>query len=187
MRTRSLVVSEFKISNGGFMKTSVKLVSCLLLFILLMTISCSSPQTTENKSVAPENELVGVWKLTEVILTGPDARTITVTTPNLLIYTKKHFSYIEVAGPRPDLPQKGATDAQKVAAWTPFDAFAGTYEVNGTTSTAHSIVSKDPSGMVQGNFGTGEFKIEGNILILTVKAANPPLANPYTAKFVRVE
>jgi hypothetical protein len=77
MRKRSLMISKLKLSSGGFMKTSVKLVSCLLFFTLLMTISCSSPQTTETKSVAPENELVGVWKVAEVTFTGPEAKTIT--------------------------------------------------------------------------------------------------------------
>jgi hypothetical protein len=56
----SLPISEFKLTNGGFMKTSAKVVSCMLFFTLLMTASCNSPQTTENKSAVPENELVGV-------------------------------------------------------------------------------------------------------------------------------
>ena len=57
----------------------------------------------------------------------------------LLIFTKKYFSMVLIAGdkPQPDLPQK-ATDAQKVATWTPFQASTGTYEVKGNTYTARS-------------------------------------------------
>ncbi len=187
----SLPFSEFKLTNGGFMTTSAKVVSCMLFFTLLMTVSCNSPQTTENKSAVPENELIGVWRITEVTLSDPNGKTTTVlqTQPNLIIFSKKHYSLITIsAETRPDLPQIDATDAQKVATWTPFVANAGTYEINGTTFKTHMIVSKDPSNIGTGKFETIDFKIEGNSLITTQKTSQDgPAANPVTYKMVRLE
>ncbi len=139
------------------------------------------------QSAAAQGKWEGVWKPTEVTLTGPNARTITTVQPGLVIVTKNHYSIVAISGekPRPDLPQK-ATDAQKVATWTPFAANAGTYEVKGTTVTQRPIVAKDP--FPSGFFITSEFKIEGNTLTITPKATqNGPIANPYTMKLVRVE
>jgi hypothetical protein len=172
------------------MKTSVNAVSCMLFFALLMTVSCNSPQTTENKPVVPENKLVGVWRITEVTL-YPNGKTTTVqqTQPNLIIFSKKHYSLITIAAEtRPDLPQIDATDAQKVATWTPFVANAGTYEINGTTFKTHMLVSKDPSNIGTDKFETIDFKIEGNSLITTQKTSQDgPTANPVTYKMVRLE
>ena len=94
------------------MKISLKVVACMAALAVLMVVQSASAQ----------NKLEGVWKMTEVTFTGPNARTITGTQPGFLIITKKHFSMVGVQGdkPQPDLPQQGATDAQKVAAWTPF-------------------------------------------------------------------
>jgi hypothetical protein len=90
--------------------------------------------------------------------------------------------------PRPDLPQKDATDAQKVAVWTPFMATAGTLEVKGSTVILKPIVAKDPNGMAPGNFMTADFKVEGNTLILILKSNQTgPIANPITAKMTRLE
>jgi hypothetical protein len=162
------------------MKTSLKVIAFMAALAVLVTV----------QSAAAQGKLQGVWKVTEVTLTGPNARTITVTQPSLYIFTKKHFCFAEIRGekPQPDLPQKDATDAQKVATWTPFNAALGTYEIKGTTFTGRVIVAKNPYMMKPGNFGTGDFKIEGNTLTITVKATDAgPVANPYTMKMVRLE
>ena len=140
------------------------------------------------QSAAAQGKLEGVWKVTETTTTGPNARTITAPQPGIWIFTKKHCSSVGITGdkPRPDLPQQGATDAQKVATWTPLVANAGTYEIKGTTITIHPIVGKNP--FPPGAFTTFDFKIEGNTVTVTAKAtANGPVANPYTLKLVRVE
>jgi hypothetical protein len=164
------------------MKASVKLVSCLLFFILLMTVSCNSPQPTENKSVVPENELVGVWKVTEATNTGPEAGTIIASQPSYLIFTKKHMSSTAILGeaPRAKLPEK-PTDAQKAADYDRLIADVSTYEVEGNTFTQHYLVSKDPNTKL-GDLWSMEYRIEGGDLILTSKTANP-----FTLKCVRVE
>jgi hypothetical protein len=106
-----------------------------------------------------------------------------------LIFTKKHGTMVLISGDklRPDLPQK-ATDVQKVAAWTPFQANAGTYEVKGNTYTAKRLMAKNPSEMRPDNFTTVEFGIEGNTLTLIPKTnQDGPIANPIITKFERVE
>jgi hypothetical protein len=140
------------------------------------------------QSATAQGKLQGVWKLTEVTFTGPNARTITPVEPGIFVFTKKHSCFAGVTGdkPRPALPEKDATDAQKVATWEQFNGGAGTYEIKGTTITGHPIVRKNP--IKQGSFGTMDFKIEGNILLLTPKAnQDGPIANPYTMKLVRLE
>jgi hypothetical protein len=142
------------------------------------------------RSASAQGKLEGVWKITEVTLTGPNTRTITNPQPGLFIFTKKHYSMMMITGekPRPDLPQKDATDAQKVATWTPFTANAGTYEVKGAVLTFHPTVAKNPNGMAPGSVGTCDFKIERNTLTITIKAIQAgPVANPYTMKFTRLE
>jgi hypothetical protein len=142
------------------------------------------------QSAPAQGKLEGVWKVMEVTLTGPNAQKITNPQPNIVMFAKKYFSRVLVLGdkPRPDLPQKDATDAQKVATWAPFFASAGTYEVKGATFTLKDLVNKNPIGMAPGNFGTYDFKIEGNTLTITTKATqNGPAANPFTMKLVRLE
>lgn len=165
------------------MKTSLKVIVCMAALAVLMLVQFASAQ----------GKLEGVWRVTEVTFTGANAVKVTVTPehPNLFIITKKHFSFINIAtttSTRPDLPQQNATDAQKVATWTPVVAWAGTYEVNGSIVTARNTVAKNPSEMVPGNFVTNEFKIEGDTIIFTPKTnQDGPIANPVITKFVRVE
>jgi len=142
------------------------------------------------QSAAAQAKLEGVWKKTEVTVTGPNAQKIPHPQPNIVIFTKKHFSFTEVEGekPRPDQPLEKATDAQKVAAWEPFSAQAGTYEIKGMTVTLHDLVTKDPENMKPDSVETWDFKIEGTTLLLTSKAtAARPNTETITMKFVRVD
>ena len=145
------------------------------------------------QSASAQGQLDGVWRVSEVTFTSQNGLKITVppTHPSLIIFTKKHFSFMNIAnttGTRPDLPQKGATDAQKVAVWSPVVAWSGTYEVKGNILATHNILAKDPFEMVQGNSSTSEFKIEGDTFTTTPKTdVNGPITNPIITKFVRVE
>jgi hypothetical protein len=66
--------------------------------------------------------------------------------------------------PRPSLGDD-PTDAQRLAAWTPFAAQFGTFEVSGSDIRYVRLVSKDPEDMRPGNqsFVRG-FRVEGNTL-----------------------
>ena len=159
------------------MKTSLKVIACMAALAVLMVVQSASAQ----------GKLEGVWKLTQVTQTGPNAGTTTNPQPFFLIFTKKYVSQNGIRGdkPQPDLP-KNATDAQKVATWAPLVTGIATYEIKGTTYTNHPIVGKNP--IKPGSFNTLDFKIEGNTLTVTPKAnQDGPIGNPMTLKYVRVE
>ena len=160
------------------MRKAKIVIACMAVLAVLLAV----------KSAAAQGNLQGVWKLTKVTFTGPNARTITPTEPGIWIFVKKHVSMTAVMGdkPRPDLPRENATDAQKVATWTPFVANASTYEIKGKTVTVHPLIGKNP--IEPGSFTSIDFKIEGNTLSLTPKANKAgPIADPYTLTLVRLE
>jgi hypothetical protein len=168
------------------MKTSLKVIVFTEVLVVLACLVI--PMTVQSTSA--QGKLEGVWKVTETTVSAPKPQTITATQPSLLIFTKKHYSVVMIMGdkPQPDLPQKDATDAQKVATWTPFMASAGTYEVKGATLRMHGVVGKEPSSMTPEGFLTCDYKVEGNTLIFTLKASQSgPIANPPTLKLTRVE
>ena len=130
----------------------------LLLSVLALTPMLASAQSLE-----------GVWRGTRMMTEGgPNAGTISGSDvqPRLLFYTQDHFSLVFVNGAeaRPLIPQD-PTDADLVAAWGPFNAQAGTYEVNGSTITYHVVVAQFPNGMLPENATfSREFRIDGNTL-----------------------
>jgi len=163
------------------MNTSLKVIACMAALAVLMVVQSASAQ----------GKIEGVWKAIESTNAGENAVKYTFPPdhPNLLIFTKKYTGFWNIAAlTRPGYPQQGATDAQKVAAWEPFQALAGTYEVKGNIITRRIIVAKNPNNMPPGNWQTIEFKIEGDTLITTQKATElGPLPNPIIMKYVRVE
>jgi len=172
------------------MKRSTTIVFCMFFVIALFAVSCGSPQTDE-AVVAPEqatasNPLVGVWKVTEVTLTGPEAQTITDPLPGIAILSENYVSYTGIMTPRPELPED-ATDTQVAAAFRSFNAFVSKYETNGNIITAHAVINMNPN-VKEGDSGTMEYKIEGNNCIMTQKTdSNGPVENPYTLKFTKIE
>jgi hypothetical protein len=177
-----LIISLHIWGRGGSMKISLKVIACMAALAVLMVVQSASAQ----------GKLEGVWRVTEVILPVANGGKLAVSAahPNLMIFTKKHFSFLNIAaadGTRPVMPQN-ATDAQKVAAWTNLVAWTGTYEVKGNIVTFHNIVDKDPGGMLPGGFWTAEFKIEGDTFTWTAKTdQNGPVTTQVTSKLVRVE
>ena len=137
--------------------------------------------------------LQGVWQTVELTTTGPGARTITIPEPraNLTIMTARHYSRVEVQAekPRPILADVAKASADELrAAWGPFVAETGTYEVKGDQITMRPVASKNPAVMGPGVFITYSYKLEGNTLWITqLRNQTGPFANPFTAKIVRIE
>ena len=134
----------------------------------------------------------GAWRVVEAAITGPGARTIAFADrPNLTIITARHYSRVEVQadGPRPVVADVAKASADELrAAWGPFVAEGGTYEVAGNLITMRPIASKNPAVMGPGVFITYSFKLEGDTLLLTQQRnQNGPFANPFSFKAVRVE
>ncbi len=159
------------------MKMRLRVIATMAALAVLMVV---------NQSALAQNKLEGVWKYTEFV--SPDGKTTPAQPGGLLIFTKTYWSMVLVSGdkPQPALPQN-ATDAQKVATWTPFSASTGTYEVKGNTYNAKTILSKSP-GTPPDFFITIEFRIEGNTLITTPKVTSTgqPVNMGYS-KLIRVE
>ena len=123
--------------------------------------------------------LQGVWRVTEIVVTGANAATNKSPQPSLYIFTKQHYSIMTVNGtaPRKDFgtPKDPAklTDAEKAAryeAWDAFTANSGTYQVSGGTVTTRPLVAKNP-GVMAGPPATREFRIQANTLTLVQKSA----------------
>jgi hypothetical protein len=135
----------------------------------------------------------GVWRVEEVTITGPQARTIAFRErPNLTIITARHYSRVEVQadGPRPILADVAKASADELrAVWGPFVAEAGTYDVTtGNLITMRPIASKNPAVMGAGVFITYSYTLDGDRLSMTQQRNQTgPFANPVTFKLVRVE
>jgi hypothetical protein len=160
-----------------------------LLFVALI-VGLTSSQGIAGQS--KPNSIQGVWHVVEATITGPAARTISFAErPNLTIITAKHYSRVEVQadGPRPVVADAAKASADELrAAWGPFVAEGGTYEVAGNLITMRPIASKNPAVMGPGVFITYSFKLEGDTLSLTQQRnQNGPFPNPFSFKAVRVE
>jgi hypothetical protein len=133
----------------------------------------------------------GVWRVVEVTITGPDARTIGSPQPNLAIFTAMHYSRTEIPAEKPrqnlaDIIKATADELRAV--WGPFTGEAGTYEVTGNLITLRPIVAKNPAAMASGSFSTWSYKLEDNTLWVTAQRnQRGPVANPETIKLTRVE
>jgi len=171
------------------MKASITIVFCTFFVIALLALSCGAPQPTETEAVAPENPLVGIWKVTEVTYADPETPAETNLQPSYLIITKNHMSTTAITGeePRAEFPEN-PTDDQKAAEYDRLIANVAEYRLEGNILTQQPyLVSSDPN-TTSSNFWSAEYKFEGDDLFFTAKDnQDGPIENPYTIKCVRVE
>ena len=132
----------------------------------------------------------GGWRTVEVTVPGPNGRTITNSQPNLMVVTAKHYSRVEIHAddPRPILTDVGKATADDLrAAWGPFFAEAGTYDVTGNLITMRPIVAKNPDAMVRGAYRTYTFKLAGDTIWVTAQGSEKGPVDQVKIKAVRVE
>jgi len=161
------------------MKTSARITACVIFLTFIITVP---------SAMAQADKLIGVWKLTEVVTTGPDARVIPNVQPMISFVNKKHMGILGFLSDKPmsELPQN-PTDAQVVSALNSLWASAATYEADEDTVTLHYIVAKDPNTKPGDTLVAG-YRFEADTLVMTVMGdKNGPLENPYTLKFTRLE
>jgi hypothetical protein len=152
-----------------------------------------APLLSQSRAASQET-IQGVWRVTEVTTTGPNASTNKSPQPSLYIFTPKHYSLMRVNGTtaRPDLPQDQmakATAAQLLAVYgTALSAQSGTYELAGGKLTTRPVVAKNTFGMAPGASFTASYKLDGKTLTITSER-NPagPIENPTTWKLTRIE
>lgn len=158
-------------------------IACIVFLAVLMAVP---------SVLAQADQLIGVWKIIEVKLpANPDrnleARTITDPQPGLVIFTKRHYSWQEVAPrkPRLDLPRQGGTDAQLLEVMRRFLSNGGPYEVKESTIILRPMVAKMPYVMAPDFSSSFDFKFAGNELILTPGKVGTALRSEF--KLIRLE
>jgi hypothetical protein len=133
--------------------------------------------------------LSGVWKVSEVTMTGPGAGVVKPQA-DLAIISAHYYARIYVEQPRPMLSNPATATADELrAVWGPFAGEAGAYEFTGDNElTMHPIVAKNPANMASGAFVVYTWTLAGDTLTLTPKRnQHGPVANPPTIKLVKVE
>jgi hypothetical protein len=144
---------------------------------------------------ASQSTIQGVWRVTEVTTTGPNASTNSSPQPSQYIFTPKHYSIVRInaAKTRPDLTrdqEQSATAAQLLAVYG-FDALtaqSGTYEVAGGKLTTRALAARGNGPMASDAFSTASYKLDGKMLTITQERNTAgPVANPTTWKLTRIE
>jgi hypothetical protein len=114
-------------------------------------------------------ELAGGWIVTS--WTSPDGEVNSQPERGLFIFTQSgHYSIMHVNAPRAELSQS-STDADRLAAFEPFTANSGRYQVAGNVITYEAYVAKNPGYMAdfmteEGNAVTMTYSIDDGILTL---------------------
>ena len=162
--------------------------------VTLSILGLASVAAIASSSASRSSPIEGVWRATEVTLTGPRARTIGLPQlqPGWAIMTANHYSRVEIHG---DGPRSTVPDATKASAdelrqmWGPVFAEAGRYETSrGNTFTLRPVVAKDPAAMASGVFATYSYRLAGDTLWVTLQRdQRGPVTNPPTIKLTRVE
>lgn len=159
--------------------------------LVLLTVALLTGEGIAGVPKSPS--IQGVWQAVELTIPGPVTQTIKLPEPraNLTLITAKHYSRVQVEaeGPRPPVADVMKATADELrAAWGPFYAEAGAYEVEGNVITLRAVAAKNPAAMTAGAFTVWSFTMEGNTLRVTVERnQDGPVANPVTVKLVRVE
>jgi hypothetical protein len=133
--------------------------------------------------------LSGVWKVSEVAVTGPGAGVLKPEA-SLTIISARHYARIYVEQPRPLLANPATATADELrAVWGPFAGEAGTYELSGENEmTMRPIVAKNPVNMAPGAFVVYTWTRARDTLTVTpTRNQNGPVANPPTIKLVKIE
>ena len=136
---------------------------------LLATLLLASMAYAQNA----RKPIEGVWKVTEIVVTGAGASHVASPQPGLFIFTRGHYSMMSVPGNQPRALFKGEepTNEEKIPAFDSFVANTGTYEVTGSSLTTRPIVARYPNFMAGGS-DKYQFRIEGSTLWLTEKSAD---------------
>ena len=134
----------------------VRLASLALGALLSTVIVPLSAQT------AP-GSLKGAWRVVE---TTTDDKVNAKPEPGLYLFTDRHYSIMRVTAPRKPYPDK-PMDQDKAAAFDPFVANSGTYEVKGSQLLTQPAVAKNPNVMT-GKGGASEVRFDGpNTVVIT--------------------
>jgi hypothetical protein len=137
----------------------------------------------------------GVWKLTNVVITGANPVNNPHPQESLYIFARGHYALVQVTGDKPrtaspNFKEPGKpTDAEKLARYeeyAPFGAQAGTFAVKGGKLTRTPIVAKAVAAVTAGAFDS-DLKLTADTLVLTTHAAAGQPARDQTLTLTRVK
>lgn len=135
------------------------------LSLVALSLSAALPASTPAQEDSPLN---GAWMLVEVRPAGEE--TVTDHEPGLFLFTETHYSMMAVTADsaRADLPEE-PSDAELAAAFGPFFANSGRYEIHGDTLTRRAYVAKVPNYMhaFPDNAESLRFRVEGDRLYVS--------------------
>jgi hypothetical protein len=131
------------------------------------------PSAEAEQSTKAAGPLEGVWRETEIVVTGANASSIPNPQPSLYIFTPTHYAMLGTNGEKPRQLHKAldATTDEKLAAYNSFWANAGTYEVAGDTVTIHPVIARMPNFMAGGSQKL-QFRLDGDTLWFTGKSTD---------------
>jgi hypothetical protein len=163
--------------------------------VVLVGLFSAAHVVTQDRPSSPAPTLEGVWRGTVSTTTGANASTNPNRLPNIIIYTKRHYSVLSQDASVPRQPRKpidppkdanNLTDAEKLALyelWLPVIATSGQYELNGTRLTHRPVVAKGLA--TEQSF---EIAFQGkDTFVQIVKSGIGKSASETRRTFVRVE
>ena len=114
----------------------------IFLLLVLPVVVFVSPAFAQDNS-----PLMGAWIVTA--WESADGEEHSSPQPGLFLFTQNHYSImmVDTDEARPVLARGEATESQLVAAWSPFTANSGRYEVSGDQITRQVYVAKNPGVM----------------------------------------
>ena len=171
--------------------------SWLIAAAMLGVVSAAANVGFSQGKPAAAPSIEGVWRKSSEVTTGANPTSNMKIPASLVIYTKNHFSLVEINSPRQlpaPAPPKVAgklTDAEKIAQyedWQPVTVNTGTYEIKGTTLIRRPLVAKGspPQGRTTYEDAVRELKFEGNDKMLQI-ATSPDGKSVTTRTYTRVE
>lgn len=175
----------------------IRQVAPLLCLAVAAATACSHAgqrvvSASEAKVFAPlSHEIQGVWRPVEVT-SDADARPginhplTTEIGPGLEFFTPRYYSHIALStnAARPPVRDDSPLDVV-MAAWGPFSANAGTYEIRGDTLFRYGTVAKTPGAMRPGNVTIVRLVIHGDTMWHT--SIGGRLGSGQTIRYLRLE
>ncbi len=152
--------------------------------LIVLAVAAVSFMAFRPAATTDANSVEGVWKTVHVTMTNDEGtQENEVTTPNLTIFTATHYAAVRT-GQREALPED-PTDEQLLAAWRPFNAQAGTYEVKGNEIHTKLIAHKNPNATAEQRENSAPFEVDGDTMYR--KFTNQAGTVTWKVKYVRVE
>ena len=119
----------------------------ILKLAIRLLISLSLCTSTLFAQVAVRGPLEGVWKVTEIVITGAGAYTATAPQPSVFMFTKSHYSWMWLPGtqPRALFRAQVPTTDEKLAAFDSLAASSGRVAASPRVGACKKHVNQRPS------------------------------------------